>query len=120
LRAVGDYLSGFYAEDIHKLCPPLGEDFGKRAPTAEEKPYFERYGIRDAFINAKASQWVHENIIEKWLQNTVPVTRLYSWGTVDLAAQSLTLGTQRPIMGENVTLYFAYTNLGSSSISGAK
>jgi len=44
----------------------------------------------------------------------------YSWGTVDLVAQSLTLGTQRPIMGENVTLYFAYTNRGSSPISDAQ
>jgi len=42
----------------------------------------------------------------------------YSWGTVDLAAQSLTLGTQKPIMGENVTIYYAYTNRGSSPISG--
>jgi len=44
----------------------------------------------------------------------------YSWGSVDLAAQSMTLGTQTPIMGENVTLYFAYMNRGSSSISGAQ
>jgi len=44
----------------------------------------------------------------------------YSWGSVDLEYQSLTLGTQRPMMGENVTLYFAYMNEGSSPISGAQ
>jgi hypothetical protein len=82
LKAVGDYLSNYYKEDIHKLEPPLGDDFGKRPPTPEERPYFEKYGIRDAYICAKASQWVHENIIDKWLENKVPITRIYSWGTV--------------------------------------
>lgn len=82
LRAVGDYLSEYYAQDIHKLKSPLGQDFGKRAPTAEETPYFERYGIRDAFICAKAAQWVHQNILEKWLQGKTKITSIYSWGTV--------------------------------------
>lgn len=82
LKAVADYLSDYYGEDIHKLPTPLGEDFGKRPPTPEERPYFEKYGIRDAYISAKAAQWVHENIISKWLENKVPITKLYSWGTV--------------------------------------
>lgn len=82
LRAVADYLSDFYGEDIHKLESPLGEDFGKRPPTSTERQYFERYGIRDAFISAKAAQWIHENVLEKWLRNVVPITKIYSWGTV--------------------------------------
>jgi hypothetical protein len=82
LKAVGDYLSDYYNQDIHKLNAPLGEDFGKRAPTTEEKPYFEKYGIRDAFICAKGAQWIHENIINNWLQDAVLITRIYSWGTV--------------------------------------
>jgi hypothetical protein len=82
LKTVSHYLSDFYKEDIHKLQAPLGEDFGKRAPTNEEKPYFEKYGIRDAYINAKGAQWIHENVLEKWLKNTVNIKSLYSWGTV--------------------------------------
>lgn len=82
LKAVGDYLSDYYRQDIHKLKAPLGDDFGKRPPTAEEKPYFEQYGIRDAFICAKAAQWVHQNILETWLQGKTKITNIYSWGTV--------------------------------------
>ena len=82
LKAVGDYLSDFYAEDIHKLAAPLGNDFGKRAPSAEETPYFEKYGIRDAYVCAKAAQWVHDNILETWLEGKTKITNIYSWGTV--------------------------------------
>ena len=82
LRAVGDYLSDFYAEDICKLTAPLGEDFGKRPPNPEERPYFEKYGIRDSYICAKAAQWVHSNVMEKWLENRVPIQKIFSWGTV--------------------------------------
>jgi len=82
LKAVGKYLSDYYGEYIHKLEHPLGDDFGKRAPTEAERSYFERYGIRDAFINAKGAQWIHENIMEKWLGDNVPITSIYSWGTV--------------------------------------
>jgi hypothetical protein len=82
LNAVSDYLSDYYQQDIHKLASPLGDDFGKRAPTAEERPYFEQYGIRDAFICAKAAQWVHENIIDTWLEGKTKITHIYSWGTV--------------------------------------
>lgn len=82
LRAVGDYLSEYYSQDIHKLESPLGSDFGKRAPTAEERPYFERYAIRDSYISAKAAQWVHDNILETWLQGKTKITNVYSWGTV--------------------------------------
>jgi len=82
LRAVADYLSDFYGEDVHKLDEPLGEDFGKRAPAPSERRYFEAYGIRDAYICAKAAQWIHENILEKWLKSAVPITKIYSWGTV--------------------------------------
>jgi len=82
LRKLADYLSDYYNQDIHKLEAPLGEDFGKRKPTPKEKPYFAKYGIRDAYISAKAGQWIHENVLEKWLQNKVSITKLYSWGTV--------------------------------------
>jgi len=82
LKAVGEYLSDYYGEDIHKLAAPLNEDFGKRPPNQQEKSYFEKYGIRDAYICAKAAQWVHENILEKWLNNEVPINRIFSWGTV--------------------------------------
>lgn len=82
LRAVGDYLSEYYKKDIRKLKTPLGEDFGKRPPTDGERPYFERYGIRDAYISAMAAKWIHENIIDKWLESEVPIQKLYSWGTV--------------------------------------
>jgi len=44
----------------------------------------------------------------------------YFWGTVDLVPRSLTLSNQRPNAGEDVTLSFAYTNEGSSPISGAR
>lgn len=85
LKKLGDYLSDYYKEDIHKLAAPMGEDFGKRAPSLMvegEFQYFEKYGIRDAFIAAKAAEWLHTNIIEKWLHGKIDITRLYSWGTV--------------------------------------
>lgn len=82
LKAVADYLSDYYKEDIHKLEPPLGEDFGKRPPTSQEKPYFAKYGIRDAYISAKAGEWIEKNIVQKWLKGKVPIEKLYSWGTV--------------------------------------
>jgi len=82
LKAVGDYLSDCYGQDIHKIESALGEDFGKRAPTIEERPLFERYGIRDAYITAKGAEWINENVMERWLQNKVPITKIYSWGTI--------------------------------------
>jgi hypothetical protein len=82
LRAVGKYLSDCYGLDIHKLEEPLGEDFGRRVPSQLERPYFERYGIRDAYICAKAAEWINENIMQKWLDGKVSVTQIYSWGTV--------------------------------------
>lgn len=82
LKALGHYLSEYYKQDIHKLPAPLGNDFGKRAPTAQERPYFEKYGVRDAFINAMAAEWVHTNILNNWLEGKIPITRLYSWGTI--------------------------------------
>lgn len=84
LHKLANYLSDYYHEDIHKLKTPLGADFGKRAPNMMkgEIPYFEKYGIRDAFIVAKAGEWLHSNIIEKWLHGKVDITRLFSWGTV--------------------------------------
>ena len=82
LEKLGNYLSECYGADIHKLPAPLGAEFGKRTPTEAEKPYFEKYGIRDAYICSKAAQWIHENVIEKWLNNAVSITDIYSWGTV--------------------------------------
>jgi hypothetical protein len=82
LDAVSRYLSEYYATDIHKLPKPMGDQFGKRPPNQQEKPYFSKYAIRDAFISAKAGQWINENVIQKWLKNSVNITNLYSWGTV--------------------------------------
>lgn len=82
LKAVANYLSEYYHQDIHKLEAPLSADFGKRPPTEKERPYFEKYGIRDAYINAKGAQWLHENILNTWLNGKVPITSIYSWGTV--------------------------------------
>ena len=84
LRALGDFLSDFYGEDVHKLETPLPEhEFGKRPPrTRAEIERFERYGIRDAYICAKAAQWVHENIINKWFNGQLDIRKIYSFGTV--------------------------------------
>jgi len=101
LKAVGKYLTDYYRpimpsdwEGCEKLDVPLGADFGKRPPTDAERPYFERYGIRDAYISALSAKWLHENILQKWLgelgwgldKNGEPdelaIKRLYSWGTV--------------------------------------
>jgi len=82
LEAVGDYLSDYYKKDIHKLPSPLGADFGKRPPTTHERACFSRYGIRDAFIAAKAGQWINEIVVQKWLKGKAPIEKLYSWGTV--------------------------------------
>lgn len=94
LKAVADYISDYYKLDAHKLESPLGKDFGSRAPTEEERPYFERYGIRDAYISALAAKWLHENILQKWLgkldwgldkkgePDEAAIKRLFSWGTV--------------------------------------
>jgi hypothetical protein len=90
LEKLGNYLSDYYGVDAKKLPPPLGVDFGKRAPTEAEKPYFEQYGIRDAYICALAAKWIHENVVDGWLKDVrlgkkkkkVAITQLYSWGTV--------------------------------------
>jgi len=82
LQAVSHYLSEYYGMDIHKLPKPMSDQFGKRPPNQQEKEYFTKYGIRDAFISAKAGQWINENIIQKWLNNKIGITKLYSWGTV--------------------------------------
>ena len=82
LKILGDYLSEYYGKDIRKFPKPLGEDFGKRPPTEEEKPYFEKYGIRDAYISAMAAKWFYTNIIKGWLKNKVRFEQLYSWGTI--------------------------------------
>jgi hypothetical protein len=88
LVALANYLSDYYKEDIHKLLSPLGGspeeggEFGLRAPTEEEWPYFCKYGIRDAYINAKAGQWIVENVVTGWLKSAIPLENLYSWGTV--------------------------------------
>jgi hypothetical protein len=76
LKAVGDYLSDFCGVDVHKLPTPMGDEFGLRAPIEEEKPYFEKYGIRDAYISALAAKWIHENILDKWLENKVSIEKI--------------------------------------------
>jgi len=82
LAKLGDYLSEYYGEDIHKLDNPLGEAFGKRRPTSAEMQAFEKYAVRDSFITAKGAQWIHENVIDIWLKGEVSIKRLFSWGTV--------------------------------------
>ena len=84
LKAVGEYLTQYYKEPIEKLPIPINppEEFGTRPPNLEEREAFKAYGIRDAFISAKAAQWIHENIINKWLGRRVSITKLFSWGTV--------------------------------------
>lgn len=84
LVALANYLSDYYHEDIHKLPPPLGgpPEFGSRAPNEDEWPYFCKYGIRDAYINAKAGEWLQTNVVGEWLKNEIPIEKLYSWGTV--------------------------------------
>lgn len=83
LKRLGDYLSGYYNEDIHKYPAPLPEgEFGTRKPTEDEWPAFCRYGIRDAYICAKAGEWLQENVVTGWLKDAVPIEELYSWGTV--------------------------------------
>jgi hypothetical protein len=100
LEKLGDYLSASYGEDIHKLPHPLGADFGKRHPTQTERPEFERYGIRDAYICARAAQWIQENVLEKWLENKASIEEIYSWGTIakryfDLPKIGQVLATRR-------------------------
>ncbi len=83
LNRLGDYLSEYFNEDVRKLSSPLPrEEFGKRAPTSTEWPEFERYGIRDAFICAKAGEWLQRNVISGWLNDAIPIEQIYSWGTV--------------------------------------
>lgn len=84
LKKLGDYLSDYYHEDIHKLEAPI-EGFGERASSMMrngEIQRFMKYGIRDAYICAKAAEWVHDNIINKWLGGKINIEKLYSWGTV--------------------------------------
>lgn len=82
LEKLGTYLSKVYNVDAHKLPHPLGPDFGKRGPTPEEWPEFAKYGIRDAYITALAGRWLEENVIQKWLDGSVPIRKILSWGTV--------------------------------------
>ena len=82
LKALGDYLSEFYAVDAHKLPTPLGDEFGLRGPTEAEWSEFAKYGIRDAYICALAGRWIHDVVIQGWLKGAVPLTSLFSWGTV--------------------------------------
>ena len=105
LEKVADYLSDFYEQDIRKLPHPLGDDFGKRAPTDEERPYFERYAIRDAYICAKAAQWVQDNIITGWLNNCVDISRIFSWGTVAKYYFKLPRVNETKRFGRKVQIY---------------
>ena len=82
LKRLGSYLSKFYDVDAEKLDHPLGDDFGKRAPTPDEWPAFAKYGIRDAYITALAGRWLEENVMKTWLKGKVPIEEIYSWGTV--------------------------------------
>jgi hypothetical protein len=82
LRSLGDYLSQFYNVDAHKLPTPLGKEFGLRAPTEAEWPEFAKYGVRDSYICALAGKWINDVVVEGWLNGTVPLESLFSWGTV--------------------------------------
>lgn len=116
LEAIGEFLSDFYGEDLHKLEHPFGDEFGLRAPrTRSEWQAMKTYGIRDAQICARAAEWFQAEILDKYVPN-VKIRRLYSFGTV--AKHYFDFPKLNPKMGRRVFIKRSYQHIHENTFAG--